>query len=93
MEYPTALTVEDLTRNLAHVRGRIDAAAPSRAWPELVTVSYHEAARLLDAQERVDNLPLPAGVRDWLQVFGDQHYKPEPKRRRRPVSFVAPEQR
>ena len=27
MEYPTALTVEDLTRNLAHVRGRIDAAA------------------------------------------------------------------
>ena len=27
MEYPTALTVEDLTRNLAQVRGRIDAAA------------------------------------------------------------------
>lgn len=75
------------------VMWRIDADDPSRAWPELVTVSYHEAARLLDAQERVDNLPLPASARDWLQAFADEHYKPEPKRRRRPASFVAPEQR
>jgi hypothetical protein len=75
------------------VMWRIDAEDASRAWPELVTVSYHEAARLLDAQERVDNLPLPVEVRDWLQAFADEHYRPEPKRRRRPASFVAPEQR
>jgi hypothetical protein len=58
-----------------------------------VTLSYNEAGRLLDAQERVDNLPLPAAVRDWLQAFTDEHHRPEPKRRKRPVSFVAPEQR
>ena len=66
---------------------------PSRAWPELVTLSYNEAGRLLDAQERVDNAPLPPDVRQWLQVYTDEHYRPEPKRRRRPASFQSPEQR
>ena len=33
-----------------------------------MTLSYNEAGRLLDAQERVDNVPLPADVRDWLQA-------------------------
>lgn len=75
------------------VMWRIDDEDPSRAWPELVTLSYNEAGRWLDAQERVDNLPLPADVRDWLQAYTDEHYKPEPKRRKRPVSFLPPEQR
>jgi hypothetical protein len=75
------------------VMWRIDDQDPSRAWPEMVTLSYNEAGRLLDAQERVDNLPLPAAVRDWLQAFTDEHHRPEPKRRKRPASFVAPEQR
>jgi hypothetical protein len=75
------------------VMWRIDDEDASRAWPELVTLSYNEAGRLLDAQERVDNLPLPDSVRDWLRAFTDEHYRPEPKRRKRPASFVAPEQR
>lgn len=75
------------------VMWRVDDLDPSRAWPECVTLSYNEAGRLLDAQERVDNVPLPAGVTGWLQAFADEHYKPEPKRRRRPASFVAPDQR
>jgi hypothetical protein len=75
------------------VMWRIDDEDPSRAWPELVTLSYNEAGRWLDAQERVDNLPLPADVRDWLQAYADEHYKPEPKRRKRPASFLPPEQR
>ena len=50
---------------------RIDDEDPSRAWPETVSLSYNEAGRWLDAQERVDNLPLPAEVRDWLQDFND----------------------
>lgn len=29
----------------------------------------------------------------WLQAYTDAHYRPEPKKRRRPVSFVAPGQR
>lgn len=72
------------------VMWRLHEDDPSRARPEFVTLSYHEAGRLLDAQERVDNVPLPADVRDWLQAFADEHHKPEPKQRRRPASFRAP---
>jgi hypothetical protein len=75
------------------VMWRQDEADPPRAWPELVTVSYNEAGRLLDAQEHVDNLPLPEAVRAWLQSYTDEHYRPEPKRRARPASFRPPEQR
>ncbi len=63
------------------------------ATPERVTVSYHEAGRLLDAQERVDNRPLPPEVCAWLQAYVDEHYRPEVKQRRRPASFRAPEDR
>jgi len=75
------------------VMWRIDDEDPSRAWPELVTLSYNEAGRLLDAQERVDNLPLGPEMRAWLQAFTDEHYRPEPKQRKRPASFRAPDQR
>ncbi|MDQ6630077.1 MAG: DUF3305 domain-containing protein [Pseudomonadota bacterium] len=72
---------------------RIDDADPSRAWPETVSLSYDEAGRWLDAQERVDNVPLSPDLVPWLQAYTDAHYRPEPKRRRRPQSFVAPEDR
>ena len=75
------------------VMWRIDDDDPSRAWPELVTLSYNEAGRLLDAQERVDNRPLPDQVCAWLQAFVDEHHRPEPKQRRRPASFKAPGER
>lgn len=75
------------------VMWRVDDADASRAWPEIVSVSYNEAGRWLDAQERVDNVPLPADVRDWLQAFTDAHYRPEPKQRRRPASFQRPHER
>ena len=75
------------------VMWRVDDDDMSRAWPELVTLSYNEAGRLLDAQERVDNLPLPVEVCAWLQAFVDEHYKPEVKQRRRPASFKSPERR
>jgi uncharacterized protein DUF3305 len=51
--------------------------------PHSVTVSYHEAARLLDAGEQVDAVAMPAGVANWLAGFVDQHYRPEPKRVRK----------
>jgi uncharacterized protein DUF3305 len=72
---------------------RIDDNDASRAWPECVTLSYDEAARLLDANEHVDPVPLPGEVRDWLQAFVDEHYKPKLKTRVRPMSFVAPDRR
>ena len=69
---------------------RADDEDPSRAWPETVSVSYEEAGRWLDAQEHVDNVPLPVEIAAWLQAYVDEHYRPEPKKRRRPQSFVAP---
>jgi hypothetical protein len=75
------------------VMWRIDDVDPSLAWPEFVTLSYNEAGRLLDAQERVDNVPLPADAVAWLQAFADLHYRPEPKQRKRPASFRAPSER
>ena len=58
-----------------------------------MSVSYEEAGRWLDAQERVDNVPLPADVAAWLQAYTDATYRPEPRKRRRPQSFVAPGER
>jgi hypothetical protein len=75
------------------VMWRIDDEDPARAWPERVTLSYNEAGRLLDAQERVDNVPLPSDVVQWLREYTDAHYRPEPKERRRPASFRAPDRR
>ena len=75
------------------VMWRVDDADPSQAQPEMVSLSYNEAGRWLDAQERVDNVPLPDDLCGWLQAFTDEHYRPEPKQRRRPQSFLPPGQR
>jgi uncharacterized protein DUF3305 len=49
--------------------------------PAVVTVSYNEAARLLDGGERVDAVPMPPRIREWLLPFVAEHYKPEPRRK------------
>ena len=72
---------------------RVDDADPSKAWPETVSLSYNEAGRWLDAQEKVDNVPLGPEVAAWLQAYTDAHYRPEPKRRARPASFQPPARR
>ncbi len=75
------------------VMWRIDDEDPSRAAPVIVSVSYTEAGRWLDAQERIDNVPLPADIAAWLQAWTDEHYRPEPKERKRPASFQRPQDR
>lgn len=62
-------------------------ASEPLARPEIVTLSYHDAGRWLDAQETVEQIPAPAYIVQWLHAFVQAHYVPEPKRRRRPVSF------
>lgn len=57
------------------------------AVPQTVTLSYHDAGRWLDAQERVDQVAAPPQAVDWLRGFVDVTYQPEPKRRKRPDSF------
>jgi len=57
------------------------------AVPQIATLSYHDAGRWLDAQEKVDQVPAPPEVVDWLRAFVSLHFHHEPKRRKRPESF------
>ena len=57
------------------------------ARPTMVSLSYHDAGRWLDAQETVEQVPAPADVVEWLRAFIDEHHVLEPKRRKRPESF------
>jgi Protein of unknown function (DUF3305) len=63
------------------------------AKPEMVSLSYHDAGRWLDAQETVEQVPLPPEVVVWLQAFVDEHFVMETKRRKRPESFKRLEDR
>ncbi len=57
------------------------------AVPQIATLSYHDAGRWLDAQEKVDQVPAPPEVVEWLRAFVAEHHHIEPKRRKRPESF------
>ena len=57
------------------------------AIPVVVSLSYHDAGRWLDAQETVEQVAAPTLVVQWLQAFIAEHYQPEVKRRKRPESF------
>lgn len=57
------------------------------AVPKQVTLSYNEAARLMDGGEQVDTLPAAPAIVERMQAFVQQHYRPEPKKRRRKPSF------
>ncbi len=59
----------------------------SAAVPKVVTVSYHEAGRMMDGGEQVDGVALPGDLEAWVSAFVTEHYKPEPKQRSRPPSF------
>jgi hypothetical protein len=55
--------------------------------PVVVSLSYYDAGRWLDAQETVEQVPAPPEVVDWLNAFVEEHHVVEPKRRKRPESF------
>jgi hypothetical protein len=57
------------------------------AVPQIVTLSYHDAGRWLDAQETVEQVPAPLEVLLWLQTFVDAQHVEVFKRRKRPESF------
>ena len=66
----------------------IPTAIPMRA-----TISYNQAARWMDGGEQVEAVPLPPELVPWLSEFIQKHYKPEPKKKRRPASFQSPKNR
>jgi Protein of unknown function (DUF3305) len=69
------------------------AGGETLAVPAAVSLSYHDAGRWLDAQESVEQVPAPQEVMEWLQAFIAEHYVPEIKKRKRPESFKALEDR
>lgn len=60
----------------------------SEAVPHMATLSYNEAARWMDAQEKVDSVAIPediyAELVEWVQL---NYQPPEKKQRIRPKSF------
>src|SRR5688572_2926191 len=53
-----------------------DATEPA-AFPVIVTVSYNQAARMLDGGEQVDAVPMPPEIKAAMTSFVAEHYKPE----------------
>ena len=69
-------------------RAEGDAVPP--VFPVIVTVSYNEAARMMDGGAQVDNVAMPVPVREWVQPFMEANYKPEPRKKvRRNDPFAA----
>jgi Protein of unknown function (DUF3305) len=69
------------------------AGMDDEARPLLVTLSYNEGARWMDAQEKVDSVPILAELHSWLAEYVEANYRPEKKQRIRPKSFESKEGR
>jgi uncharacterized protein DUF3305 len=63
---------------------RLDDSGIAR--PESLSVSYHEGARWMDAEETVGGVALPPDLLPWIAEFAAAHYKPEPKKKVRYAS-------
>ena len=76
----------------AFVSLRIDEAT-GEPYPFMATLSYNEAARWMDSNERVERTPLWPEAAEWLAQWVEANYRPEPKKRQRPRSFEGKEGR
>jgi hypothetical protein len=56
------------------------------ARPEFVSVSYNEGTRWADSTQDVDGVPLPPELLPWIAEFVEQHYRPEPQKKKRYAS-------
>jgi len=61
----------------------LEGADDPPARPVVVTLSYNEAARMMDGGEQVDAVPLPLPLFEMLAGYVAEHYKPEPKKKAR----------
>lgn len=59
-----------------------EAAELELATPQRVTVSYGEAARMMDSGEQVDGVPLPEDLLGWIEDFARGHYRPPEKKQK-----------
>ncbi len=61
--------------------------------PVQVTASYAEGARWLDGGHSVDRVGMSPEMFAWMGEFVEKHYRPEPKKRVKPRSFLHPKDR
>lgn len=64
-----------------------------RGLPLDVTASYNEGGRWLDGGHSVDGVAMPAEVYAWVGDYVEKNYRPEPKKRIKPRSFMHPKDR
>ena len=58
-----------------------DAGTVPAAFPVIVTVSYSQAARMLDGGEQVDAVPMLPDIMARMKLFVEEHYKPEVRKK------------
>ena len=63
------------------------------ALPLQITASYDEGGRWLDAGNSVDSVAMPDAIFAWVGDYVEKNYRPEPKKRIKPRSFVHPKDR
>lgn len=51
--------------------------------PFQVTANYDEAGAHMEADDQVFAAPIPAEIRDWLEQYVMNHYRPEPPKKRK----------
>ena len=68
----------------------LDAA---RGVPLQVTASYDEGGRWLDGGHSVDSVRMPPEIFAWVGDYVENNYRPEPKKRIKPRSFIHPKDR
>jgi hypothetical protein len=64
-----------------------------QALPLDATVSTEEGGRWLDGGHSVDGVPMPRDIYAWVGEYVETNYRPEPKKRIKPRSFIHPKDR
>jgi Protein of unknown function (DUF3305) len=65
--------------------------AGAEPYPFQATLSYNEAARWMDGGEKVDRAVAWPELAAWMGAWVEENYRPEPRKRRKPSSFVGKE--
>jgi hypothetical protein len=68
-------------------------AEEGNAVPLEVTVSSEEGGRWLDGGHSVDGVPMPPEIFAWVGDYVERNYRPQPKKRIKPRSFLNPKDR
>ena len=70
-----------------------DDEATAQAIPLQLTASYDEGGRWMDGGHSVDRVAMPTEMFAWVGEYVEKNYRPEPKKRRKPRSFIHPKDR